>query len=263
MTYAHKILTLDYGNTHAKAGFFLGRQLLETCLLEDVESVVQKREWAFDEIQAVVCNVREHKPSLEKWEEQGLSVLRVSDWRKSAERFYGVQTDYSSSLGEDRLIVSYFIGKKCTQKTLVIDAGTFLTLDIVAPKHFLGGYILPGLDLTYKNFLQGEKLKDFSPHQEILTDDFLILQTLPHQTPEALLGPFFAVSTLVEKILEVQNISDIVLTGGEAHLIKKFLPLNVSIKRDENLIHESLCEWFCREHALISDYSTQSQRGLS
>src|SRR5690606_20309628 len=55
---------------------------------------------------------------------------------------------YTESLGEDRLIAAFNTFKNHSQeKILVIDSGSFTTVDLVTKNGFMGGYILPGKKL--------------------------------------------------------------------------------------------------------------------
>ena len=70
---------------------------------------------------------------------------------------------YQKSLGEDRLALAYYAYKTLQSPTMIIDGGTFLTIDFVNSDGFLGGYIAPiDTALKYSNYLMKRGYEDNS-----------------------------------------------------------------------------------------------------
>ena len=63
----------------------------------------------------------------------------------------GVRTDNPKEVGADRLVTALGAVKKYKGNLIIIDSGTATTFDIVsADKHFEGGIIAPGINLSVK-----------------------------------------------------------------------------------------------------------------
>ena len=148
--------------------------------------------------------------------------------------FLSMPIKYNQSLGIDRVIAAYYAFKKW-DKACIIDSGTFTTVDFVSPKGFLGGYILPGLELLKKTYLSGVNLKGFTPTLSEGLD-------LPHNSQDSINSGLTTVFIApINKLLEGLPQKDILITGGQSLELSKFIKGNgASIHLDVNLIHNSM-----------------------
>ena len=147
--------------------------------------------------------------------------------------------NYAKSLGEDRLIQAFYAFKKLKESVLVIDAGTFVTMDVVTKNGFEGGYIIPGTKNYFKTFQNGEQL-------ETIAIDKNVTATLPHGTSEAMRDSYFAFAALAQRLISEHNIQKVLVSGGECALWKQIfdhLELSVVVQEDPTLIHWALHYW--------------------
>ncbi len=158
--------------------------------------------------------------------------------------FLGMPVHYANTLGDDRLICAYDTFKKMSgpSKTLIIDSGTFITMDLLDETGFLGGYIFPGVNLFLASYHKGSNLKNFE-----IKKDFSQIDYLPKTTEEAILGAtdIYLVSIL-ESLIKKNSPNKIVLTGGNCVFMKnKIENLNLSkapLDMNPHLIHSALFE---------------------
>lgn len=179
-----------------------------------------------------------------------LSVKPSFDLKSKREqkRFFDMEVHYTETLGDDRLLIGYYLFKqlKPAESILVIDAGTFLTLDLIDQQGFAGGYIFPGLSTFLSSYQRGVQLPVLQnqPHFE--------LKDLPHSTEDAILGAaHIYLESILERIIKKTSPSRIVITGGSQDLIKnKIEKLNlpeVQFETYHHLIHSSLF-WIYQNH---------------
>jgi len=168
------ILTIDCGNSNPNVVFwpeghkichdidpqqllideeFLDKNKAMFFFLGDLEKVVSSinKEKIFLEAKVFISSVRED-------EENGLNkrlcLLGINEKNIFHVKFknpFGVlKINYASTLGVDRLVqaslVSAAIGYN--HLALMVDSGTFTTIDLVAKEHFLGGHIYPGVNIV-------------------------------------------------------------------------------------------------------------------
>ena len=148
---------------------------------------------------------------------------------------------YQSTLGIDRLIAAYALYKNIApqSKILIIDSGTYLTMDLLNNTGYKGGMILPGNDLLKVGY---QKAFNFGHYNHSLNAKF----QFPFQTTEECLSSSISYMLLatVEKIIVENNIDQIYLTGGNAEfnnsLLNNLKNKNISITTNNNLVHQGL-----------------------
>jgi type III pantothenate kinase len=215
-----KLATLDLGNTNPNVGIFENGKLLKVIPFENYQA-------SRDEIK-IVCSV--------KHQTLNFDYIDLNSYKKN-QIFFDMPYDYTETLGIDRLVAGYFSFKNSKQKTAIIDAGTFITMDIVDENGFQGGYIYPGIKTFLQSYHRGENLKQ-------LEFKFTVENGLPHSTDEAIL---FASQNYLKSILEDfikrTSPSRILLTGGSMEIINdifKMLNLKIEIQKDYSLLHYSM-----------------------
>ena len=235
------LITLDFGNSHPHAGLFQKNHdvwhLIKIVPWEELPLYLSQLEFTPNNSSLALCEVKAREEELLPYLQQGFLITRVKDyWR--GERFHGMPVHYSKSLGEDRLINAFHAWKKEKIPTLIIDAGTFTTLDVISETGYQGGYILPGFRNYFSLFSQGEQLRDIH-----LTPTFN--STLPQTTAQAMTDGYQAMGRLAQNLIKEQKIQKIILTGGQGSIWSNLLLLkpDIKVENDPDYIHRAIHFW--------------------
>ena len=167
----------------------------------------------FDE---VICSIKNEK----------IYFISVNDKKKEEllkknpnsidlSKYVKFNTAYQG-LGIDRIMAC-----KTIETGIVVDAGSAITIDIMADKIHLGGYILPGIksiNESYKNI--SEKLD--------MNFNFNIENVLPINTSEAI--SYGAIGMIISFIEKVSKNEKIYFTGGDGSYLAKFFNNSIYIK---------------------------------
>ena len=229
------LITLDFGNSHPHAGLFHKTQntwqLIKVVPWKEINLYLDQLGMTPNNTSMVLCEVKAREEELLPLIHQGYLLTRVKDYWKGS-RFAGMPVHYATSLGEDRLILAHYCYKKEKAPTLIIDAGTYVTMDIVNEAGFQGGYILPGPDAYKSSFQKGEQLKEV-----LLAPEFS--EAIPKTTVEAMSWSYSAFLSFAREIISKYQISKIILTGGKSSLWSSSL----SVQEQPDLIHLALHHW--------------------
>lgn len=236
------LITLDFGNTNPHAGLFQkvqgNWQLVKVVPLNELHIYLNQLEMNAHNTSVVLCEVKAREEEIQKLQEQGFLVTRVKEyWRGT--KFAGMPVNYSKTLGEDRLIEAYYCYKTEKRPILLIDAGTFVTMDVVTENGFMGGYIIPGTEAYFSVYEKGEQLRNVP-----LTLSFT--HTLPTETRPAITESYSAFAVLAKKLIADHKIQKIVITGGLTSLWQGFLQdenESVVVEAHPHLIHWALQYW--------------------
>ena len=236
------LITLDFGNSHPHAGLFQKNQnnweLIKVVPLNELPIYLGQLGMKADNTSVVLCEVKSREDEISKLQEQGFLVTRVKDYWRGI-KFAGMPVNYARTLGEDRLIEAYYCFKKDKVPTLLIDAGTFVTMDIVTENGFLGGYIIPGTQNYFEIYGKGEQLKSIP-----LSLSFT--HALPATTAEAITESYSAFAALAKKLMMEHKIQKIILTGGLTSLWEGFFQDakdSLVVEGHPHLIHWALQYW--------------------
>ncbi|MBC7430066.1 MAG: type III pantothenate kinase [Bacteriovorax sp.] len=216
-----RLVTIDNGNTHPHAGLF------ESGVLKGVVPIDKYVPESDDYILiASVGQTLKIKPSFDLKSKRTMS------------HFFDMRVHYSQTLGEDRLIAGYGVYKKIksAERVLLIDAGTFITCDLITNDGFQGGYIFPGIS----RFL---KIYSYSAQLPLLSKDQLYSENddLPRSTEEAIIkATEIYLKSSIEQVITKTSPDKIVFTGGNASSIKNLISLKVRSETDRHLIHSAL-----------------------
>lgn len=239
------LITLDFGNSSPHAALFRRGELKEAGLASELNGWLTRHGLNLGDVQGVLCQVKAHDEVLRPLEQQGLLVDRVRDyWRGT--KFAGMPVHYAATLGEDRLIAAYWAYKNLPGATLLIDAGTYLTVDVVDGA-FQGGHILPGLKLLSEDLGQGEQLQSAS--FESIPRDLLTGATLPQETSLALTGSAIAYGALIQRMLVRHAPAQVLVSGGDAISVASWLKVlapATPLQLKPDLIHWALLDWYQR-----------------
>lgn len=216
-----RLVTIDNGNTHPHAGLFESGVLKSVIPLE--KYVPEKGDYV---LIASVGRPISIKPSFD---------LKT---KRTMTHFFDMKVHYAQTLGEDRLIAGYGIFKKLKklEKVLLIDAGTFITCDLITSDGFQGGYIFPGISRFLKIYSDSAQLPLLHKDQLFNEND-----EIPHNTDDAILkATEIYLKSSIEQVIKKTSPDKIVFTGGNASSIKNLISLEVQSETDRHLIHSAL-----------------------
>jgi type III pantothenate kinase len=222
-----KLITIDHGNSNPNWAKFIDGKIQSVELLSTYKPTENET--------VVITSVKK---------DNHLKVnFDLNNYKKN-NTFFGMPYDYSESIGVDRLVGAYYAFSKSKNSTLLIDAGTFITIDLVSNKGFEGGYIFPGIKTFLGSYKNGELLPN-------LTYSKLELDLLPKNTNEAILkaAQIYIKSILLE-IIKSTSPSQIILTGGSLENLSELFNefnLKIEIQKAPHLLHHSM-------HAIYSHH---------
>jgi pantothenate kinase type III len=227
------VCTFDYGNTKEKGALYLNDEMQTHFVIKDFSQVVQKYNLNIKNCQIIECSVKSSNRV-----KTNIPSQNVKEFFKGS-KFFDMKVNYTETLGMDRLVQAYYLYSQDHTPKIVIDAGTFTTLDLISENGFDGGYILPGFEILKKTYQAGDLLKPHDIHEDLFED-------IPHNTPDAISqGLFFSFITPIKNIIQNSALKKVILTGGNAEYIKNTLEQDPNFKNfelivKEELIHESL-----------------------
>lgn len=244
------LVTVDFGNSNPHAGLFQKDQkewqLIKVVAWSELSLFLSQLGMNPNNSTIVLSSVKDREEELFHYMQQGFLLTRVKDyWR--GEKFAGMPVHYSKTLGEDRLIEAFYCYKKQKIPTLIIDAGTFVTIDVVTTDGFKGGYIVPGPQTYFETFQKGELLKDLSLEAQFQ-------QELPQNTQSAMTESYTAFAALAKNLITEHHIQKIVLTGGKSALWEGFLQAekgSLVVETQPHLIHWALHYWMTTQIELL------------
>lgn len=244
------LITLDFGNSHPHAGIFQKNNgtwdLISVVPLIELDLFLNQLEMNPNNSSVVICEVKSRPEEISKLQDLGYHITRVKDyWR--GKRFAGMPVHYQETLGEDRLIEAFYEFKKEKKPTLIIDAGTYVTMDVVTEAGFLGGYIIPGINSYFESFKKGERLKDLELNS-------LPKDGLPTKTQDAMTGSYAAFAALAKMIIQDNHIKKIILTGGGSSSWETFFEeekKTIVVETSPHLIHLALHYWMTTQIEIL------------
>jgi type III pantothenate kinase len=227
------IITIDHGNTNCNVGLFKNGKVCEVLTYDQFiqENKINETQGAYSSVGERI-DIPGH-------------LIRPLNYREE-KNFLEMPINYAETLGEDRLICSYLVFKKehssgtAFRRSLVIDAGTYLTVDCVSKVGFEGGFIFPGLQVYLNSYEWGAALPRISKN-EVTSEEV----QLPHDTKSAITesSKIYLQSSL-EKIISKYKPTKVYLTGGNAKRIQSLLGKQIEVVMDKNLIHHALHTFF-------------------
>lgn len=203
------IYTIDIGNTNKKYSLWINKEIVEYDDYSDY-SVLSPN------AKIIVSSVRQdefHCP---------LPYMRLKQIINK-NSFLDMPLFYSKNIGEDRLASAYYVFKNSKERSMIIDSGTFTTLDIISTKGFEGGIILPGLDLLKENYTQGQLLMsytlDLNRAKLLVTNNIMA-----NNTKDAINdGLFLTFLSPIKEYINQNTIKRIIITGGNATILANIL----------------------------------------
>lgn len=230
------LFTIDQGNSNPHIGIFNQNHLEKIIPFEKLESELNSH----SQFDSIFSNVGKPDSHLKEIFPNGinLSEFRIEN------NFFDMPIHYGQTLGMDRIVSAYgvFSKLKKNEKILLIDSGTFTTVDIISEKGFMGGYIFPGFDLLLSSFNKGHLLPEITISDLKKASDF---KTLPKDTKEAMIKAVeLLISSPLQVILKESEINSILITGGKSELLQILFEKKTSrdykFILEPHLIHHSL-----------------------
>lgn len=112
-------------------------------------------------------------------------------------------------LGVDRAAACYAINNG-----LIVDAGSAITLDLMANGCHIGGFIIPGISTTLAS------LKNISPRLNLPLNTNVDLDCLPQRTQDAL--SYGVIKPIISLISYFSSQKTIYFTGGDGEFLSRF-----------------------------------------
>jgi type III pantothenate kinase len=210
------LLTIDIGNTNASFVVFKNKKIIQS-------SEFNEKTQLSPTAPILISSVEKEDKILQRFPNlASVNLLRI---KKSF-----LPSKYSAEIGEDRLAAAYYCLKNFSS-SLIIDAGTFVTIDVTQENLFQGGYILPGPSSLLKTFNKGALLEEYPVSFSSFVD-------LPKTTKDACQqGIALMYKSLIQNVLELYAPKEIILTGGGKKFFATLLPNCLVIN---NLVHLGL-----------------------
>jgi type III pantothenate kinase len=196
---AHYII--DSGNTNLKVAKFSPEgELLETRILNSLEEFTLP-----DNAKALFCSV-----NLSLEERYKDKILDFNSLKAKLD----LETHYANTIGNDRLALVYGLIRMNPNKSFVaVDAGSFITIDIVQDGIHRGGFIYPGINTFLKTFDQNGKNLPYLNTENISN---LAIATTTEEAIKFSAGRYL--DSIKNHILSYST-DEIFITGGEAELL--------------------------------------------
>lgn len=152
---------------------------------------------------------------------------------------HGLITGYDQieKLGIDRwLQVLALSGEQ--KNFCIVGCGTALTLDLLDDQNHLGGYILPSF------YLQREALAQGTRRVQVPDGAFSNLAAGRNTQDAVHHGILLGLVGAIEKLVRTEPSRELVLTGGDAELIKGFLDVPNLVSVESDLLLKGLQRYF-------------------
>ncbi|MBS3797113.1 type III pantothenate kinase [Pseudoalteromonas sp. BDTF-M6] len=230
-------LLIDAGNTALKMMLASGPETEQDIQLQQVEPAALPWTQIDEVVVSAVADSDALNAMVKEAEAHGVGVRRA----KVAAQWLQLSCAYNNyhTLGIDRWLA--VIAGYCANPngyTLVVDAGTALTLDLIDDAHnHLGGYILPGLSLSEHSIV--------SRAEKVFTVDDLVADPKPgRSTPAAvkngaLIGALGAIEYALAHHGRGRDVQ-LLLTGGDGLALHRHLRQGVY---RPHLVFEGLWQW--------------------
>jgi type III pantothenate kinase len=240
------LLAVDAGNTRVKWGVHDGTQWLAQGAAAHREISTLASIWqAYSISRAILSNVA--GAEVQEALKAAMAPLgAVQNWIRSSAECCGVRNGYAlpAQLGPDRWAALIGAWQRERRACVVANVGTALTVDALSSQGaFLGGYIVPGLELMKRALLA---------NTAGVTDIEGCTSAFPTSTGEAVQsGAIAALAGSIERMCRnlaarEDDVPALLLTGGDAVHVQLALSGHGAIV--DNLVLEGLV-WMARETA--------------
>ena len=175
------------------------------CDIGNTHFHISKNGLIFDERECSLKNEKIYFISVN--DKKTKELLKKNPNSINLEKYVKFNTSYKG-LGIDRIMACCSI-----EDGVIIDAGSAITIDIIANKIHLGGFILPGIMALKKSYEQiSPKLNSFSMN---IDPDIL-----PNNTTDAI--SYGAIGMIINFIEKIAKNNLLYFTGGDGAYLAKF-----------------------------------------
>ena len=150
-------------------------------------------------------------------------LIKRNPKAKDLSKFVNFKTDYLG-MGIDRIFASLY-----QENSIIVDAGSAITIDIVENSKHTGGFILLGLNSIKNGY------KNISPILEQQLETNINLDNIPLNTKDAI--SYATLKSIILPIKEICKDRKIIFTGGDGEFLSQFFE-NCTYKKD--LIFENM-----------------------
>ncbi len=144
-------LVIDEGNTQSKYGVFQDQELLKVGVINDLQDL----EVLFEEFKpekGILSSVKDPIHGLDS------KLIPIDFHMMTSQTPIPIKLDYETpdTLGIDRIVAAVGgFSEFPDHNLLVVDLGTCITADLVIEGRFLGGWILPGINMQFQAMHSG------------------------------------------------------------------------------------------------------------
>ena len=230
-------LAIDIGNTYFKLAVFSNNNLLEFHheKNKNFEHFILKILKSYPKIiRTIVSNVSKTNHEL-LFKNHKIDFFNVScQLNLPFENLY----ETPKTLGSDRIaLISSAIFEYPSSYSLIIDAGTCLTMDVVNNKNqYCGGMISPGISLRYQSL--NKMTANLPMVSKLEKYGFPSKSTIGCIHSGVIGGIVHEINGFIDEVKGNNKKINIILTGGDAHFLSK--PLKIPIFADPIFILRGL-----------------------
>ncbi|MCI0522637.1 MAG: type III pantothenate kinase [Bacteroidales bacterium] len=223
-------LVIDIGNSFAKVALYDGKLLINKERLKDNYATHLRNFLGDRSVKgAIISSVNSDPVALLGFLSDTIPVVHHLTWQSR----YPFMIDYETpeTLGVDRLAAA--VGAMLHHpgaNLLVIDAGSALTVDLMADATYMGGSISPGLSMRFRALHEytgrlplGEPCRSFS---------FPGRSTKDAITGGVIMGLVFEINEYIRTFEERHKTLTVAITGGDGELISSFADRKISFYPD-------------------------------
>ena len=230
-------LVIDIGNTYFKSAVFSNNDALgfQHEKNENFEIFISKILKSYSKIKkTIVSNVSEINHEL-LFKNYKIDFLNVSDeLNLPFENLY----ETPKTLGSDRIaLISSAVFHHPSRNSLIIDAGTCLTMDLINDKNqYCGGMISPGINLRYQSL--NKMTSNLPLVGKSVEYSFPSKSTVGCIHSGVIGGIVNEINGFIDEVKGNNKKINIILTGGDANFLSK--PLKIPIFADPIFILKGL-----------------------
>jgi len=233
------LLAIDIGNTNISLGLFRNERLLsrydiptkQISYLPDFKKIFNKNK--IDDV--IICSVVPKSTIILKKELKKLldkkPIIIGKDIIVPIKNLYRKP----KQVGQDRLVNAYAGAKIYSTPLIVVDFGTAITFDVISKhKEYLGGMILPGLEISLD--VLGERTALLPKIKLNKPKEFIGRDTRNSMLSGIVYGFAALTDNLAERIKNrIGKSAKVIGTGGNIQLIGKYCKSIYKIDRDLTL----------------------------
>jgi type III pantothenate kinase len=229
-------LVIDIGNSSQKIAVFEQRNLVHTEITTSLDSQKLAQTLAqYPCSHSIISSVKQEVAALEQYLAQQTTYIRFS-----AETPTPIDNQYQSpeTLGVDRLAAMVAVSALFPkQNTLVVDAGTCITYDMLAAQAtYFGGSISPGIQMRFRalhEFTGRLPLVSFSPEPTALVGT----NTLSALQSGVVNGVLAEVEGIVTQYQQKYPQLNVVFCGGDANFFDNQLKNSIFASNSSCIPH--------------------------